>query len=300
VHRRNWRSLVDAASLSHHGTTVQVKVEGCEAEFNLSFCPTIHASGEVTSRGMNPMSRAAWKMFPFKAAAKRLHRSRAAPMHWSRAARVCHILTFRYGYLRTVARDECVDAESHPIPWYTYPALEFVRQLDFRDRSVFEYGSGNSTLFWSGIAGRVISVEHDRQWFERMRTIVPANCEMLFEDDAEGYVNAVRAKGTGFDVIVIDGQTRLRCAPVAVDCLREGGMIILDNSDWFPRTSEVLRARNLIEVDMSGFGPINDYTSTTSFYFDRRFEIEPRSDRQPVPGMGSRPNTFDEAWWSPL
>jgi len=60
-----------------------------------------------------------------------------------------------------------------------------------------------------------------------------------------------------------------------------------------------LRQSNLIEVDMAGFGPINDYTSTTSFYFHRQFAAPPRADRQPVPGIGSRPNSFDEAWWSP-
>jgi hypothetical protein len=248
---------------------------------------------------MNGVVRAAWKMFPFKAAAKRLYRSPLAPVHWPRAVRVCHILTVRYGYLRTVARNDCTDADGQPIPWYTYPALEFLRQLDFRERSVFEYGSGNSTLFWSRIAGRVVSVEHEREWFERMHAIAPANCEMLFEDDAERYVNTIGAKGGPFDVIVIDGQSRLRCALTAVASLREGGLIILDNSDWFPQTSAALRASNLIEVDMSGFGPINDYTSTTSLYFDRRYAIAPRSDRQPIPAVGSVPNSFDEAWWKP-
>jgi hypothetical protein len=247
---------------------------------------------------MNGVLRTAWKIFPFKRAAKRLHRSRATPVHWPRAARVCHILTIDYGYLKTVARNECVDADGHPIPWYTYPALEYIRQLDFRHRAVFEYGSGNSTLFWSAIAGQVVSVEHDREWFERMRAVTPANCQMLFASDADGYINAVRPTGP-FDVIIIDGQSRLACAPVSVEALRPGGLIILDNSDWFPRTSEVLRARNLIEVDMAGFGPINDYTSTTSFYFHRQFAALPRSDRQPVPGIGSRPNSFDEAWWNP-
>ena len=114
----------------------------------------------------------------------------------------------------------------------TYPALEYIRQLDFRHRAVFEYGSGNSTLFWSAIAGRVVSVEHDREWFERMRSIVPANCQMLFSSDADGYVNAVRQTGP-FDVIIIDGQSRLRCAPVALEALRPGGLIILDNLTGF-------------------------------------------------------------------
>ena len=129
-------------------------------------------------------------------------------------------------------------------------------------------------------------------------TVAPANCQMVFASNSDDYVNAVRPNGP-FDVIIIDGQSRLACAPVAVEALRPGGLIILDNSDWFPRTSEVLRARNLIEVDMAGFGPINDYTSTTSFYFHRQFAALPRSDRQPAPGIGSRPNSFDEAWWHP-
>jgi hypothetical protein len=243
--------------------------------------------------------RAAWRVFPFKGAAKRLYRSPAAPVHWPAALRACSILTSRYGHLRTVASQECVDADGQPIPWYTYPALEFIRQLDFRDCSVFEYGSGNSTLFWSRRASRVISVEHDRGWFERMRAIAPSNCTMMFENDPDRYANAASATGEAFDVIVIDGQSRLRCAPAAIRALRTGGLIILDNSDWFPRTAELLRGHDLIEVDMSGFGPINDYTSTTSFFFHRQFTGRPGSDRQPIPGIGSRPNSFDEEWWKP-
>jgi hypothetical protein len=247
---------------------------------------------------MKRVLRAAWKAFPFKAAARRVRRSRAAPVHWPHAARVCQILTIEYGYLKTVARNECVDAGGHPIPWYTYPAVEYLRQLDFRHRSVFEYGSGNSTLFWSAVAERVVSVEHEQEWYERMRAVAPANCQMLFASNDDNYLNAIR-QGAPYDVIIIDGQIRLRCAAVAVEHLRPGGLIILDNSDWFPRTSEALRTRNLIEVDMAGFGPINDYTSTTSLYFDRQFAAPPRANRQPVPGIGSRPNSFDEAWWSP-
>ncbi len=247
---------------------------------------------------MKRVLRAAWSVFPFKATAKRLHRSRASPVHWAHAARLCRILTMEYGYLKTVARNESVDADGHPIPWYTYPAVEYLRQLDFRDRTVFEYGAGNSTLFWSAIAKRVVSVEHEREWFERMRAVVPANCQMLFAGNADDYINAVR-RTDGFDVIIIDGQSRLACASAAVEALRPGGLIILDNADWFPRTSALLRARNLIEVDMAGFGPINDYTSTTSFYFHRQFAVAPRGDRQPVRGIGSQANSFDEAWWNP-
>ena len=34
------------------------------------------------------------------------------------------------------------DNNKNPIPWYTYSAIEFLRQLDFSNSHVFEYGSG--------------------------------------------------------------------------------------------------------------------------------------------------------------
>src|SRR5207244_9596553 len=98
-----------------------------------------------------------------------------------------------------------------------------------------------------------------------------------------------------FDVIVVDGlvtgRTRLKCARAAVPLLRRGGMIILDNSDWLPESSRHLREAGLIEVDMTGFAPINDYTCTTSFYLHPEFAFRPARDRQPLPGIGSRRTT---------
>ena len=51
----------------------------------------------------------------------------------------------------------------------------------------------------------------------------------------------------------------------------------------------------IIEVDMSGFGPINRYTWTTSFYFRRKVDLMPAFDRQPVPGIGSMKRIEGEA-----
>jgi hypothetical protein len=248
---------------------------------------------------MNRLVRTAWRLFPFKSAARRFFRSPAAPRHWLPEVRACRIIAFRYGHLRTIVRNECLDAEGRPIPWYTYPALEFIRQLDFTRCSVFEYGSGNSTLFWSNVAARVVSVEHEKTWFERMRTVAPANCEMVFADDPDTYVNCLRTRAGNFDVIVIDGQCRLQCASVAGAALRPGGVIVLDNSDWFPNTAAALRGHDLIEVDMSGLGPINACTWTTSFFFHRSFAVPPRYGRQPLSPVGARLNVFDEGWWQP-
>ena len=99
-----------------------------------------------------------------------------------------------------------------------------------------------------------------------------------------------RATAGDLDVIIIDGEHRLECAKAARSRLRHDGLMILDNSDWFERTAEFLRGTDLIEVDMSGFGPINGYTWTTSFFLTRNVNLKSLGPRQPMPGIGSLPH----------
>jgi hypothetical protein len=201
------------------------------------------------------------------------------------AVRLSWILCSKYGYLKSAARNSAIDPSGVPLPWYTYPAIEFIAQLDFANKSVFEYGSGNSTLFWSRVSTRVTSVEHNPEWFEVVSARAPANCRILLEPDLDGYVDAIDGFPDGFDVIVVDGyaqkRTRARCAQKAIEHLKPGGMIILDNADWLPASSMILRQAGLIEVDMAGFGPINRYTWTTSFFLSRDFDFDPATQRRP-------------------
>ena len=72
-----------------------------------------------------------------------------------------YILAIQYGQYQTMSRWECVDKEKSKIPWYTYPAIEYLNNIDFTDKIVFEYGSGNSSFYWAGKAKFVYSVEHN-------------------------------------------------------------------------------------------------------------------------------------------
>jgi hypothetical protein len=230
---------------------------------------------------------------PLRPFLRRYKHSRLMPVHWPKAWRVFRILNFDYGFLQSVATERPMDANGAPYPWYTYPAIDYLRQLDFSDKTVFEYGCGQSTLFWAARAAGVVSVEHDAEWYERVRGQVPGNCTLLHVAQFDDYAAAIQRFDQPFDVIVIDGvvtgNTRLKCARAAVPQLRPGGLIILDNSDWLPESARHLRQAGLLEVDMTGFAPGNDYTCTTSFFFDRAFAVTPREDRHPMPGIGAQP-----------
>jgi hypothetical protein len=219
------------------------------------------------------------------------------PSTWKAPVQAARSLWFDYAHVRSAAMHQAVDADGQAVPWYTYPAIEYLRQLDFSSKTVFEYGSGNSTLFWGASASRVVSAEEDEAWYATLKPKVPANCELILETDLARYVDVIRRYADGFDVIVVDGasrgRTRLKCSRAALECLRPGGLIILDNSDWLPESSRVLRESGLIQVDMTGFVPINGHTQTTSLFFHREFVTLPKGGRLPQPGPGAADKNWE-------
>ena len=224
---------------------------------------------------------------------------RLVPRAWRPSFDAATALVFDQGHLASGRTGRCIDAAGTPIPWYTYPAIEYLTQLDFSDADVFEYGSGHSTLFWAGRARRVVSVEDDRAWFGLMSPTLPPNCELILETDLYAYPGVINRHDRQYDVVVVDGasrgRTRLKCARRAAAAIREGGVIILDNADWLPESARFLREAGFIQVDMTGFGPVNGYAWTTTLFFHRAFNRRPRTGRQPEAGIGSWPQTWETA-----
>lgn len=194
------------------------------------------------------------------------------------------IVLDRYGLRRSLAEGRCVDAEGQPIPWLRYPAIEFLDALDFSACRVFEYGSGASTLWWARRAARVDSVEADRGWYERTAARLPANGTVRHAPDVQSYVAEIRRAGVSYHVIVVDGTNeergRYRCAEAALDMLAPGGMIILDDADFLPEASALLRAADLIEVPFFGLAPLNAAAGCTSVFLRRDFAIPRRPEHR--------------------
>jgi len=166
-----------------------------------------------------------------------------------------------------------VDRYKHPLPWYTYPAIEYLQQYDFSRCDVFEFGSGNSSKFWSAHAHTVTSVESDPRWYERGIQELSSNQTLLLRTEKEEYVNAIHHDNKTYDVIVIDGRYRYNCAVEALKRIKNGGIIILDNSDWFPNTAKLLKNSGFIQVDFIGAGPINSYAWCTTIFFKGQLNI---------------------------
>ena len=130
---------------------------------------------------------------------------------------VSHLLQ-DYGWFRSVREGKVIDAAGMPIPWFTYPAIDYVRQLDLSEKAIFEWGAGFSTLFWSSRAKTVTSIETDPLWYSLLKPQLGSNCELILSTrDVKQYSSLIYDKNE-FDVIIIDGtgESRVSCSRAAI------------------------------------------------------------------------------------
>ena len=104
---------------------------------------------------------------------------RLIPSSIKKQAKNFIILSKIYGQYKSIKNSSSINERGEPIPWYTYPAIEFLNQFNFSTKKVFEFGSGNSSLYWSERCLSLISIEHEDVWFKKMNDNI-GNNQSLF------------------------------------------------------------------------------------------------------------------------
>ncbi len=175
------------------------------------------------------------------------------------------------GWFRSYREQASVDATGAPLPWIAYPAIEFIRSRITPDMSVFEYGSGGSTTWWANRVSEVVSVEHDRAWFEKVRSVQLPNVEAFQIDLVYGgdYSRKVQEYDGRFDIVVIDGRDRVNCLKNCLTALKPSGVVILDNSDRLEYSDGVafLLANGFKRLEFVGLCPIVSYKTETAIFY---------------------------------
>ncbi|EHR73395.1 hypothetical protein BurJ1DRAFT_4609 [Burkholderiales bacterium JOSHI_001] len=185
-----------------------------------------------------------------------------------------HALARHYGQFTSMRKRSCVDRDGAAIPWYTYPAIEYLSNLDFSAKRVFEYGSGNSSVWWAGRCQHLIAIESDDGWYRQIKAATTALGNFDYRQAGERQAYVQQPGLDGADVVIIDGLYRADCADHVVALVNQGrlnpNLVVFDNADWYPGTMKRLYAAlpGWVQVDFAGFGPINDYTWTTSLFIN--------------------------------
>lgn len=185
--------------------------------------------------------------------------------------RVERALHFESGWLRSWWRSKPLDDAGELLPSLTYSAIDFIAQFDLSEASVFEWGNGLSSPWWSKRCRRITTVDPNTAGIPHIKPLLPSDLDSLSTSfDTSEEVEALLTRQLAVhDVIVIDnnGPLRWRCAEAAAKHLADGGMIILDNRDQCLKSSEVLRDAGLTEIDFSGSAASNPNPHTTSIFF---------------------------------
>ena len=172
------------------------------------------------------------------------------------------------GWFRSVREHAAVDAAGEPIPWISYPALHFIAKRIRPEMEVFEFGSGYSTLWWARRVKGLVACESDAQWHAHVRMLAPANVELVLAATEEYPSVSARSPGR-FDVVVLDGGDRVRCAESAVSALSPGGVILWDDTDRpeYQPGFDFLGAKGFAQIEFVGMGPILNMAKATSIFY---------------------------------
>jgi hypothetical protein len=155
------------------------------------------------------------------------------------------------------------------MPWWSFGAVDAVKDFIRPDMEVFEFGSGGSSIFLAPRSRRVTCVEDSEIWSDLVRKEAEVqglkNLDVLTRPYDFGraeqfgdsdYLRAIC--GSLYDIIVVDGQeesvqVRPECFWTAEDYIKPGGVIVVDDSWRYPQLKAMNKAKRWNDYKGVGF-----------------------------------------------
>jgi hypothetical protein len=130
------------------------------------------------------------------------------------------------------------------MPWLTKPALDEICTWDLKNKYVFEYGVGQSTLWWANKCMWLYGVDTSKEWVQAIHDAVISNSIVACIPIEDIYVTSIR-NFKHVDIVVVDGDFRDKCIWQGLSMLKPGGKMIIDNwqqpsAEW-PVSSETIK-----------------------------------------------------------
>jgi len=138
-------------------------------------------------------------------------------------------------------------------PWIAQGAVRFLEERLDRSCEALEWGSGRSTAWLARRVKHLVSVEHDRRWYELVRAslekaqaqnvdyqYIPLNHPVSEPTHAvypvqPAYVRAAeKLADRSLGLVMIDGHYRQACVLICLSKLKPGGLLVIDNTDRVP------------------------------------------------------------------
>ncbi len=151
---------------------------------------------------------------------------------------------------------------AHPEdPWLTPAAIRLLTTLLHHEDRGAEFGSGRSTLWFAARVAALTSVEHDLRWHEAVTAqlkerglgnveyILAPGDQPVKHGGGSAYARTALAfPDASLDFALVDGHYRDYSAKFVLPKLRPGGMLIIDNVNWYlPSRSKAPNSRTFTQ-----------------------------------------------------
>lgn len=167
-----------------------------------------------------------------------------------------------------------VNQNNEAIPWVTYSFISFIEERLTKHMTMFEFGSGNSTQFYSKKVKNVVAIENDFDWYNKLLVKLPENVKLTYKsienDKGDEYAMAVLEQNLNYDLIIVDGRYRVKCITNSIHKLKKGGIIILDDSERekYQEGVNLLKNNGFKQLDFWGISPgFIGYNKCTSLFY---------------------------------
>ena len=146
-----------------------------------------------------------------------------------------------------------IDGDRCHIPWYSYGAIEFLKQNLTKNDIIFEFGCGSSTIFYQQRVKKIVSIETNQVWFKIIFDYLKKSCHqanifnnLIKFNNCEVYLmtdglnndfyqkfayDYSQRNNIFFDYIIVDSIKRYQCSTYSINALNDKGILILDDSE---------------------------------------------------------------------
>lgn len=146
---------------------------------------------------------------------------------------------------------------------------KFIEKYLNKDDVLLEYGSGNSTIYFSGIVNKVISIEHDIDWINSIKKVINAydikNIELHYKAahtpdpkpcryaQFKDYIHYAETNNFKFNRALIDGRARKYCAKYIYNIIDENTIVFIHDFNR-PDYQMSLKYYDLLDITTEGQG----------------------------------------------
>jgi predicted O-methyltransferase YrrM len=158
-----------------------------------------------------------------------------------------------------------------PVPFLVLDAIKRLDKIVQRGTKVLEIGGGNSTLWFIDKGAVVTSFDHDSAWVKAIEQAAGGterlHITIAIGQEAVSLIDALPHKS--FDLALVDSTFHIPaadCIPSIRKKLKQGGWLVLDNSDMPANWRAVAMMADRDRETYVGYAPMGLKVSQTSFW----------------------------------